>query len=229
MRKSALVLGAAFVLAVAMAAAASVMPGSVRANDFPSEDAIRKAVASAPGSNVFWTGRTGSCSSPADGVIVTTQNFARGRGQKTLEMRLRDAGINMPVYAEHNPDPRSKQLWRFASREFAAQSFGQAWVVKGTCVRDSNTWERNELPELKTSGKIKCIWEISATDFAHEKLIWRNTSWWGGTCSGEVHLPAAKACAVYNDLNWWRTRRTIPYQQKGTEGESAASRDARHS
>jgi len=161
-----------------------LVAGPTRADDVPSKDEIRKAVSGAPAANVFWTGRTGSCSGEADSVKNLTEDFARKRGKKTLEMRLRDSGINMPVW--HNADPRSKPMWRLASREFAAQSSDQAWVVEGTCVREHNTWQSNELPALKATGKINCIWEISSTDLAHEKLLWSASDLSGLMCKAAV-------------------------------------------
>ncbi|GAA4237966.1 hypothetical protein GCM10022254_51960 [Actinomadura meridiana] len=117
-------------------------------------------------------------------------------------MRLEESVPNMPDW--DSPDPgRARELWEYASSQFAEQTSDQAWVVKGKCVREHNVWEDREFPALKASGKVKCIWQVDENDLTHEKLIW-NAWWWGGTCSGEVHLrnKAAQACAAYNPPNY---------------------------
>ncbi|MGV9244051.1 hypothetical protein [Streptomyces sp. NPDC003710] len=159
----------------------------------PTQDQVRAALVSAPGSSLFWTGRIGSGESEADSVKPLTEKYARQRGQKTLEMRLDEAGLKMPPF--DTPDNNAKEIWRFASAEYALQASDQAWVIKGKCVRKDNAWETRELPELENCGKVKCIWEIDAGDLGHEKLI-RNAWWWGGTCRGRVHLQnnAEPAC-----------------------------------
>ncbi|MET7784041.1 GDSL-type esterase/lipase family protein [Streptomyces sp. NPDC005388] len=171
---------------------------NVNAADIPTQDQVRAALASGPANNLFWTGRIGSCQSEDDSVKKMVEEYARQRHQKTLEMRLADAGLKMPPF--DTPDNNAKEIWRFASAEFARQTSDQAWVVKGKCVRDDNTWETRELPELKQSGKVKCIWQIDAGDLVHEKLIW-NAWWWASTCNGQVHLrnKAALACVPYDE------------------------------
>lgn len=169
-----------------------------RAADIPTQDQVRAALKSAPGSNLFCTGREGSCESEKDGVKPLAEKFARERGQDTLEMRLADAGLKMPPF--DTPDNNAKEIWRFASAEFVRQTSDPAWVIKGKCVRDGNTWETRELPELENSGKVKCIWQINAGDLAHETLIW-NAWWWGSTCKNQVHLhnKAALGCVAFDE------------------------------
>ncbi|MFD9004102.1 GDSL-type esterase/lipase family protein [Streptomyces sp. NPDC059582] len=106
----------------------------------PTQDQVRAALASAPGSNLFWTGRVGSCGSEDDSVKPTAEQYARQHGHKTLEMRLADAGLRMPPFAA--PDDHAKKIWRFASAEFARQTSHQTGVVKGTCVRDDNAADK---------------------------------------------------------------------------------------
>ncbi|MHA5052205.1 GDSL-type esterase/lipase family protein [Streptomyces sp. SD15] len=176
----------------------AVAPAS--AADIPTEAEVSAALESTPGSNYFWTGRTGGCASEDDSVKGLAERIASERGGKTLEMRLREAGINMPSFDA--PDP-AKEIWRFASREYAKKTSYQAWVIKGSCVREGNTWEEKELPNLKASGKMRCIWEIDASNFRQEKLIW-NDWWWGDWCARIVHIrnTAAMACIAQEGTHW---------------------------
>lgn len=170
---------------------------SGEATGIPTKDRVRAALRSKPGSNVFWTGRTGECYDESDGVKPLAERFARARDQKTLEMRLADAGLKMPAF--NTPDDKAKEIWRFASAEYARQTSGQAWAVVGNCLRDDNTWQTRELPQLKKSGKMKCVWKVDSWDMAHEKLVW-HASGWKSKCKGPVHLrnKAAQACVVYD-------------------------------
>ncbi|MCF3131526.1 GDSL-type esterase/lipase family protein [Streptomyces olivochromogenes] len=185
---------------VTLGAGQVLLPSVAGAADIPTQDEVRTALASRPGSNIFWTGRVGACESEDDSVKPLAEKFAKWRGQKTLEMRLAEAGVKMPPF--DTPDNNAKEIWRFASAEYARQTSGEAWVFKGKCVRDDNTWETRELPELKKSGKVKCIWEVDPDHEAYEKLIW-NAWWWGSTCNGPVHLrnKAAQACVAFDEQN----------------------------
>ncbi|MFF3517520.1 GDSL-type esterase/lipase family protein [Streptomyces sp. NPDC002573] len=189
------------------------------ADDIPTQDQVRAALVSAPGSNLFWTGRIGSCQSEADSVKPITEKYAKQRGQKTLEMRLADAGLKMPPF--DTPDNKAKDIWRFASAEYARQTSDQAWVIKGKCVRKDNTWDTRELPELENRGKVKCIWEIDAGNLAHEKLLW-NAWWWGSTCKGQVHLhnSAALACVPYDEQDLDEGFKWRHYDQQGQDSWS---------
>lgn len=174
----------------------AALPAS--AADLPTKEQIKAAVASEPGGNVFWTGRVNSCASQDDSVEGIAERFARERGQSSLEMRLAAAGVTMPGFDAR--DDASVAIWEYASDEFARQTADQAWVVKGTCIRDGNVWESKELPMLMKSGKVKCIWQVDANDLAHETLLWSDWTW-GSTCQDAVDRrnKATMACIQWND------------------------------
>ncbi|WP_328965348.1 GDSL-type esterase/lipase family protein [Streptomyces virginiae] len=183
-------------LVLALLASLLALAPQAAAADIPTQEEVSRALDSAPSTNYFWTGRTGKCAGEEDSVKGTAEQLARERGGKTLEMRLREAGVKMPSFDA--PDP-AKDIWRFASREYARKTSYQAWVIKGTCVRDDNTWEDKEFPNLKSGGQVHCVWEIDAEHPFAEKLIW-NDWFWGGTCRKDVHLynKARVACYVYD-------------------------------
>lgn len=224
-------------LVLAMLASLLALAPRAAAADIPTQEEVSRALDSGPSTNYFWTGRTGKCAGEEDSVKGLAERLAGERGGKTLEMRLREAGVRMPSFDA--PDP-AKDIWRFASREYAKKTSYQAWVVKGSCVRDGNTWEEKELPNLKASGNVHCIWEIDAEHPLAEKLIW-NAWFWGGTCTKEVHLKnkARIACYLYDTVgiqwehgnrftgsywhdNWWVYSR--PWT--GSRSDRAVDRDA---
>ncbi|MFG2313146.1 GDSL-type esterase/lipase family protein [Streptomyces sp. NPDC048566] len=185
-------------LVLALLASLLALAPRAEAADIPTREEVSRALESTPSTNYFWTGRTGKCASEEDSVKGLAEQIARERGGKTLEMRLREAGVSMPSFDA--PDP-AKDIWRFASREYAKKTSYQAWVIKGTCVRDGNTWEDKEFPNLKAGGQVHCVWEIDAEHPLTEKLIWYQW-FWGGTCQKEVHLKnkARTACYHYDHI-----------------------------
>ena len=160
---------------------------------------MRAALRSNPGSNVFWTGRIGECYGEDDSVKPMAEKFARERGQKTLEMRLAEAGLKMPAF--NTPDNNAKEIWRFASAEYARQSSGEPGLggpgqlrTRPQHLADPGTAPAEEERQDQVRQE-----DETAEHLAFEKLIW-HASGWKSKCKDSVHLrnKAAQACVVYD-------------------------------
>ncbi|WP_405487464.1 hypothetical protein [Streptomyces sp. NBC_00096] len=83
-------------LVLAMLASLLALAPQAAAADVPTQEEVSRALDSGPSTNYFWTGRTGKCAGEEDSVKGLAERLAGERGGKTLEMRLREAGVRMP-------------------------------------------------------------------------------------------------------------------------------------
>src|SRR5262249_23489781 len=117
----------------------------------------------------FWTGRMHPCNGEEDSVKPFAEKIAGERGGFTLETRLSGAGVTMPPFGS---SPQAKEAWRFAAGTYASDTKDQAWVLKGDCTRDANTWDRIELPALQKGGQVNCIWQLPPPNWNPPSLLW---------------------------------------------------------
>lgn len=105
-------------------------------------DAAVARTASKP--HYFWSGRiaplaarTLESRAHADSVIYRAMDIAKARGGTTLELTMEK--VDMPTYTGGDPD--RKEIWQYASDEYASASRGDAYFVKGESLRSGNVWE----------------------------------------------------------------------------------------
>lgn len=120
-----------------------------------SEEVLKKALATGENQAHFWTGRV-------NGVSVEKQagEIAKAAGGATLESKLTEASITMPVFSDRSPEAVSS--WTSASRIFAELASGTVTVVMGTELRQGNVFETQELPVLKANPKIVAVMKLDA-------------------------------------------------------------------
>jgi hypothetical protein len=162
-------------------------------------------VQSPPDTNFFWTGRFDPCTREENSVIRAVEKCAAERSAKTLEMRLRDAGVVMPPFGS---SPEAKAAWKFAASSFAAATSGIAWVFEGQCVRPNNTWNDAEMPALLANGNTKCIFQLNANiSFFHVDLLW-NYDINENYCFFQLeYYQTALLCLLW-DEGWWARQPT---------------------
>ncbi len=121
----------------------------------PSEEELRAALQTNRDGAVFWTGRVNEQS-----VEQRAADFATGTNGTTLELALLRAEIVMPVFADRTPE--AVATWELASRLFAEQASGTAFVVMGPELRDGNVFETQEFPALKDNPEIERVIRVDA-------------------------------------------------------------------
>ena len=107
----------------------------------------------APDTAFFWSGRT----SGIGGDLVAAK-IAQARGGTTLEMLIERRGIKLPPWDPS--DPAVIAAWDGASSEYSGHASGLARGVIGDSLRAGNTWERTELPVLRSSPRVTAIIRI---------------------------------------------------------------------
>ena len=161
---------------------------------------MRAALRSNPGSNVFRTGRIGELrrgrQRQADGREVRQGTRPEDAGDAARRGGPQDAGVQ-------HPGQQAKEIWRFASAEYARQSSDQAWVVQGNCVRDRNTWNTRQPPSRRRAARRSASGRFHAEHLAFEELIW-HASGWKSKCKDWctcVTRPASRVVYDARDIN----------------------------
>ena len=98
----------------------------------------------------FWSGN-----SNGKGGKDFAMEYANKNGGITLEGLMDRKGIKMPIWDISNPN--AIKAWDDASAEYAKQASGEVRAIIGTSIRPNSTWERIELPALKSNNKVTKI------------------------------------------------------------------------
>ncbi|KIM35476.1 hypothetical protein M413DRAFT_32494 [Hebeloma cylindrosporum] len=122
---------------------------------------IKRKVRPTPGKAVFWTGRIPHPNKSHDPVSVqgSTEKWAKAKGKEVLEPTLKMHGIHIPSQ-DHNP--YAPKLWNIASQVYAQRASGHVHAIVGTELRDGNTYQKIEKPELMNNNKVTKITEHNA-------------------------------------------------------------------
>ncbi|KAK7055694.1 Transposase [Favolaschia claudopus] len=124
-------------------------------SDWPSEAQMTAALTTAPNKGVFWTGSNGKVSVEGRALLV-----AKSLGGNTLEGSLAKANLIMPSF--NLKDPKTVEVWTFASQTFAKLASGESFLVTGRSTRELNIFHKQELPRLKNNKKITKITKIDS-------------------------------------------------------------------
>ncbi|KAH6905032.1 hypothetical protein BKA70DRAFT_1294759 [Coprinopsis sp. MPI-PUGE-AT-0042] len=118
---------------------------------------IRTGLKTKPGEAVFWSGnslRPGGKKPISAGVAASA--FAKKEGKSTLQMKLRQEKIPMPKF---NPQDRSAQLWRMASKKFASGASGTINAFLGQNVNKKGIYMKEEKPRLMNKPTVSKLIE----------------------------------------------------------------------
>jgi hypothetical protein len=118
-----------------------------------------------PNTAFFWSGHTSKV-----GGEKIAGSIASERGGKTLEMILRERGINMPVY--DRTVPSSVKAWEDVSAAYAKGVSGEVRAVVGQSVRSESVWLTKELPALRSNPAVTKITIIDPATLV-EKVIFQ--------------------------------------------------------
>ena len=107
---------------------------------------------SASGENrVFWSGLGKNGASIAE-------NWAKENNCVTLEMYLKDAGVQVPAFSD-NPE-----FWSNASENFAKSAKGNVRALIGPNIRSNSIWNTIEKQTLLNNPNVNSITEINLGD-----------------------------------------------------------------
>ncbi|KAJ3542451.1 hypothetical protein NMY22_g3509 [Coprinellus aureogranulatus] len=111
-----------------------------------------------PSKAVFWSGTTKGGQS----VIHDAEAYARARGKFTLEMLLKQQGLELPQFPfKAGEEEAASELWKLASGQFAKHASGEVDVVLGDIVRSQSIWNSVEKPSLEKSEAVTKIMEYA--------------------------------------------------------------------
>jgi hypothetical protein len=128
---------------------------------------LKAATKTERGEAVFWTGRIGGVS-----VEVAAGGFASANGGFTLEQKLANAGVSMPVFNDRTPEAIA--TWEAASRLFAEQASGVVTVFKGTEIRQGNVFDTLELPALKRNTAVSQVFAVDGATGKRTQIFVRH-------------------------------------------------------
>ncbi|KAK7044873.1 Transposase [Favolaschia claudopus] len=136
-------------------------------SDWPDEATMTRVLTTKPNKAVFWTGRNGGVSVEGRALLV-----AKSFGGNTLEGSLAGGNLIMPSFNFGNP--KTVEIWTFASQTFAKLATGEAFVVTGRNVREGNIFHKEELPRMKRNKKITKITKIDSQTGRRTVVFERN-------------------------------------------------------
>lgn len=123
---------------------------------------IRAALKSKPNKAVFFS----NCSQRDENgnVIKESTDYAREFAESndcvTMEILMRNSGIDMPSFDLNDPD--SVAAWTNSSKDYAEQASGDVTVVMSPPLREGNIFENVELPALKANPNVTSVTMINA-------------------------------------------------------------------
>ncbi|TCR62902.1 hypothetical protein [Rhizobium sp. BK376] len=140
------------------------MPAGSGAEGIPGEGS--NPVATEKSTAFFWSGRTGDTGGEDIAAQIAQQN-----GGTTLEMLIKQNGIQMPAWDASNP--AVVQAWQDISAKYAAGASGTVRAVIGSNLRPGNVWESAELPALIDNPKVTQIITIDPATGASNVIFSR--------------------------------------------------------
>ncbi|KAF9005533.1 hypothetical protein BDQ17DRAFT_1325067 [Cyathus striatus] len=131
---------------------------------------------------IFWSGNTGGVSVLADAEKCTTKVVPQGY---TVGMMMcQHGGFTMP--SNGVTTTTASQLWDTASRVFAQNTVGKAFVTFGQTVNPQGTWARVEFPALQANTKVTSVLQIDPNTCG-------TTCYW--LCKSPAECTGLKKCA----------------------------------
>ncbi len=110
--------------------------------------------------SVFWTGLG------PDGQFIAGR-WAEKNGGKTLEMTLRESGIELPEFSDE-----SRAVWEAASRSFASSAYGDVILLNKGFISNTSVWKNIEFDALRNNKNVHSI-SIVNPETNEINIIWR--------------------------------------------------------
>jgi hypothetical protein len=120
---------------------------------------IRTGLKTKSGEAVFWSGNTPRPGQKPISAGTIAKKFAESKGKSTLQMKLNQEGIKIPPINRKDPNNRSEQLWRMASKRYASKANGPVNAFVGQNLNPNGVYSKYEKPRLLKNPAVSKLIE----------------------------------------------------------------------